>query len=1244
MKFRVFSITTGRRRPVLPGRRLYRLILLLAGILMIHARGYSQISLNEQHAPLEKVLRQIERQTSYIFIYDEDKLKVNSLDVNVQNVSLEKALEACFKNRDITYSIVGRNIILKPSTTPIKKSSEPARDAPEIRVRGRITDSLGTPLSGATIYRIRGSGPSDAPVGAATDANQEAQEIQGANGIMGKGTAVIVEPNSRVAMFNTDNTGTFDFDAVAGDKILVVYVGLQSYSFIVSNQEPASRHIVLTQQVKQLNEVVVQTGYQTLSSERVTGSFAKPDMKTFVNRSTSQDVVGRLEGQIAGMMIMPGSTDYNVNPTNKAITKRAVVRGIGTIQLGTDPLYVVDGVVVPDFSVINVDDIGDITVLKDAAAAAVYGARAANGVIVVTTKTGRRNQELKFSYSGYVNFQGKPDFGYQRYLNSRQYIQAAREVFNPQTYPYSSLFSSAVSPHEQIMYDQLAGLITAEQANKSLDSLASINNTGQIKDLFYRPALTTNHTLSASGGFKHYSFYSSFGYTDVQSNRPGDRNNTYRFTLNQQYSVKDRVTISLNTDLANLVSGNAHQVSVDRSFLPYQLFRDASGNNINMPYLFSRSREARETYQSQSRIDLDTYNPLTELNYGYNKSNTVSVNMVGNVTVKLWKGLNFIGTYGYLTSPTTTTAYDDHQEYQLRQQLLDFTVAPTPGVTPIYYLPATGGTFITGQANQRNWMVRNQLSYNYESPDGDHLVSLQGGQEASEQLASSSRSTILGYDTQLETYPLLDYKALNQGIFGTVTGAGFLYSQLYAINEQKSRFSSYFALGSYTYRQKYSLDLSWRVDHSNLFGSDVSSQNKPAYSVGARWNIGKEPFMQGVSWVNRLSLRGSYGITGNSPYVGNAATNDIISQESYAPYPLIAGVSYGLNFPANKKLFWETAHTTNLGLDFGVLDNRLGVTLEYYHKNTTSLLGGGLLNPFTGFTSATSNLGSLVNNGVNVQVNSINIRSGRFQWATGFVFAYNQNKLVKYTAPQSYQQDASYQISTTYSVGYPINPMFGYRYAGLDAVGDPQIKLASGKVTKSPDSPYPQATDLVFKGSLTPRFNGGISNTFTYGQFELSVNMIYNLGAFMRRDVNQFYAGRLTNGGGGSFNGNVSADFAKRWKKPGDEQFTDIPAYSPDSYYNYSQRNTNYYTQADINIVSASYLKLRDATLAYNLSPAAVRWARIGGAALRVQLNNVLLWKANKYGIDPEFMNYQYGARLMPVGQHSVTMGANINF
>lgn len=1178
-------------------------ILLLVVVMQVSARSMGQtVSVNVKNVPVSTVLKVIRSQTGYDFFYNKDLLKDAKLvSLSLNNVAIESVLDSCLSGLSLTYEIKD-NVVLFRKITPVDFLVIP------ITVTGRVTDSLGNPLKGATI-RLKKS----------------------------------------PRMIDADVNGEFSMTGLkAGDIIVFSFVGYQTREIVVSEQSSHNLIIVLKAEINRLSEIaVVSNGYQTLPKERSSGAFGKPEMSLVYDRSFSMNILQRLDGLVPGLVInnSPGATQNPILVRGLTTVGTEVLPGLGLYGNGTDrnPLYVVDGIPVADISVVNPQDVADVTVLKDATAASIWGARAANGVIVINTKKGANGGRLKEQYDAFVNFQGKPNTDYYPGMNSKDFIKNAEEIFDPETYPWESLTTyplSGMPPHEVILYNKYRGIISDEQATKSLDSLGTIDNRKQIKDLLYSNAMLSNQTLSVSGGTKLYSFYGSFAYTRTNSYLPGNTNNTYKLNLRQGFSAGPNVHFDLITDLGNVLSSAKRPVTADSRFYPYQLFRDGKGNNLSMNYMGTLSDSIRQDYQSRSGINLD-YIPLNELNYGYTKSAQLNTRNILNVNVDLLKGLSFSGTYGFINSSLKGESYDDIKSYNMRYELLQFTVAPGTTSAPVYYLPTTGGTYATTNTISRSWTVRNMLNYNKSWNEAQHQLTLLAGQEVQEQKNVTNTSQVRGYNQQLQTYSLLDYQSLSTtGVAGTIIPnygiVSLLSDNLFSNTETLSRYRSYFANGAYTYDRKYSLNASFRIDKSNLFGLDKSAQNKPVWSAGLKWILSSEGFFSGINWVNNLAIRTTYGLSGNAPSPGTSASFDIISRYSSAFLPNGAGLY--ISSPANRKLSWESTKTINIGLDFAILNSVLSGTLDLYNKATSNLLGYMPTNALTGYTSVTGNVGNLNNKGIELSLTSINIRKNKFKWSTMLNASYNKNKLVDVTS--AYNTTEGYlRIYQSYVKGYPAYSVFAYRFAGLDNEGDPQIKLQDGAITKSP---YVSSTaDVQYKGTTQPTINGGLTNIFSYGVWTLSANAVFNLGHVMRREGNLLYTGDPTHG---SFTGDFHQNFGKRWRTAGDEKNTNIPSYVADSYTSYSRRDVAYYTYGDINVISAAYAKLRDISLSYALPSFILRKLKAEQILLRGQVSNIMLWKANKYGIDPEFQDGNNGVQTMPVGQKAFTVGINAKF
>ncbi len=1171
-------------------------LLLLAFSIQLGAKTYAQkISLSEHNTPLSVIFDKIEKQTGYTFAYTASMIeKAKPVSIERSEMTIHEVLYECFQNQPFIYDIVEKTIVIKPL---------PQEAQQFILVKGTVTNENGTPLPGTTIV-IKGT-------------------TQGTG---------------------TNEKGEYSIKVPQGSILVFSFVGLQKREVLIDKQE-LEVNVVLKNEISKLEEVTVfSTGYREVTKERATGSFFKPDMEIIKSRDGSNaDIIGRMEGMVPGLTVIPGPTGITANAIGNGVTgRKSIIRGENSVQLDSNPLYVIDGIQVPYFDIINSEDIEDITVLKDAAAAAIWGTKAANGIIVVTTKKGKRNSKIQVEYKSYFNFLGKPDFSHDPMLSSEEYIQTAKEIFDPVNYSWSSVKTESVAPHEQILFDQYRGIITEAQANTKLDSLADISNLDQIKNLFYRNAYSMGHTISVSGGGDKYSFFSSMSYTDVKDNQLGTKNNTYRIALNQDLKFNENIRFSLNATIANNVSSRKNYPSVSNRFFPYQLFRDENGNDINIPYMFGWREDTRLQYQEAGGINLDYY-PLKEINYSHGEVNNRTINLTGNMDVKLCKGLSFKGTYGYITALGSATNYIDYKTLNQRKLILSLT---TPGATPTYIFPENsttppvGGTYATSDIETRNWTIRNQLAYTTSFRKGKDQLDIQIGQEASESFLINRTNIVEGYDEQLQTYALMNYEVLNQDnyVYPTVTGFGAYQQEPFSISEDRDRFMSLFALASYMIDRKYGIDLSWRRDHSNLFGQDKSTQNKPTWSVGAKWITDREDFMKGIDWINGLALRTTYGITGQAPPSGSSASQDILGA-SYST--LATGASYYIATIANPKLAWESTRNLNIGVDFAVLNNRISGSLNLYWKNTTNLLGSLSPNSFVGAGGGVlQNIGNTTNKGIELSLTTLNVQTKDFSWATSFVFSHNRNKLVSYIPTDAYYNTPSGRISAFYLIGHALNPLFAYRYAGLNEEGNPMIEHPDGSTTVHRDSAMIE--DVTYMGSTTPVVSGGLTNTFTYKGFTLTANMIYNFGHVMRKNINTFYSGRLT--GSGLSSGNISTSFLNRWKEAGDEEVTDIPRYYSNSIDEYlSSRNIAYYLYADKNVVSASYIKLRDITLSYHLPDKLVRSLKLQAVSLSAQIGDFMLWRANDLGIDPEYQDLKNGGGYTP-NKHPVNFSMSIKF
>ncbi|WP_312191604.1 hypothetical protein, partial [Sphingobacterium sp.] len=489
---------------------------------------------------------------------------------------------------------------------------------------------------------------------------------------------------------------------------------------------------------------------------------------------------------------------------------------------------------------------------------------------------GSKSDRLKISYSGFMKMEGKPDLNYLPKLNSRQLIETAQAIFDPVNTtwgaintPTSSNFTGIfVAPHERSLYQAYLGNIDAATRDRQLDSLSGIDNLGHLADTWYRNAFLMNHTLSISGGGDRYGFYGSAAYTDDKSYTPGSKDKTYKVNLRQDLKINSRLSAYLITDLSNIDRASVPTVAATNALLPYIRYRDQQGNNLDMGYL-NWADSIRTVYESRSKIPLSN-NALDEMNYGRTAINQLRARITAGLRLDIYKGLRFEGTYGLTRGSSKTETLSQQESYAVRLQRAQFTT-----LSGTAYLPATDARFYTADQQSKNWTVRNQLVF--DNTYDKHAITALFGQEAQSFLTKGNYNTVWGYKPDLLTNRPVDLNTLANGITSPVIGNSgtnrsvLIPSTVAGYTEEENRFVSYYANAGYTYDKKYTVNASWRIDESSLYGKEKSAQNRPVWSVGAAWKVSREAFFD-VSWIKDLSLRSTVGVTGNSPNIGTAAS------------------------------------------------------------------------------------------------------------------------------------------------------------------------------------------------------------------------------------------------------------------------------------------------------------------------------------------------------------------------------------
>lgn len=1148
----------------------------------IYANDGKPIKLVFQKEPLSEAFKKIEKTSGYkiIFVYDDVKDYTATCDINT--TSAVSAIKQVIGKAPLTYTEKNKFITI----SLVKENTERI-------INGYVKDITGEPLAGASV--------------------------------------IMPEINKGVV---TDINGMFQLTVTNNITFLkVTYVGMKPQT--VKLNKNLKYDIVLEEDVFMVSDVVV-TGYQTISKERSAGAY---DIVKGENLNTKSKLSGSVLKGLEGL-----ATGISINQSSAL--DPYIIRGVNSINSERSPLFVVDGIATPASvieNMINSNDISNITVLKDATAASIWGSQAGNGVIVITTKKGERNKKVQVSYDGSYTYQGKPDYSYNKLMNSADFMRTAQELFDEYSdfYTWEKAKTSAdvssfpvVFPHEDVMYRYKAGEISATQRDQMLQALIDQDGRGQYEEYLMSDRMFTQHNLSFRGGSNKHSYFLSFGYK-------GDQGISRDWSDN--YTVNTRQDFELSKWLKWDVIVNASIGKTKAKFLdydntndyngillynnfPYNTFRNADGSWVDQTSYYMMPQNKQEL-ESVLGVDL-TYNPVTDFNRATDLTTSTNLRLNTGITINLLKGLKYEGRVQYRTYNSKNEVYIPQENYRIREE--QYLSVSTEEEELNVLVPKTGGHLKLSNSYSTDWTVRNQLTLDRVSDSGDHQVTGLLGTEIRSRKNTRYESFVRGYNKQTMKYAQYDIYKLNDRIYSPLIGYGHtLDTDYYYESESIYKYFSLYANGGYTYLNKYTVNASIRMDQSNLFGSDPSTQYKPIWAVGAAWKLSEEDFMQNQTAINSLTIRGSYGLAGNSPDPGRGGKYDILRALSGST--LYENPGYSIQTPSNNKLTWEKTRTINAGIDIRCLSNRLDLSLDVYDKQTTDLIGQMYLNPVSGWPTTIGNLGDMHNYGAEIMLSTHNIKTRNFNWTSNLTLSFNKNKIEKLI--QSSTLTPLMMTGLTVDMeGYPVGALFTYRYAGLDENGYPMIYDKDGNTLKGSEANNATADDLKYSGTIYPKWYGGFTNNFSYKNWDLSFMFVFNFGNHLLTDYARYgFVGRPST--------NFHQDFDKRWRKPGDENITDVPRYSVEST---KGANFSAYRYADTHIQSAAYVKLRDLSLGYSIPVSACRKIGVSSAKISAQVGNLFYIAANDKGIDPECYDFLSGRENKYGPTYAV--GLNINF
>lgn len=991
----------------------------------------------------------------------------------------------------------------------------------------------------------------------------------------------------------------------------------------VANQPSTQIPIAVLQQEYNLLQVdVVSTGYQRVPKEKATGSFALIDSAQ-LGRRVSSDILSRLEGITSGLLFNKNTVSSNSGNLDLSI------RGRSTIYANDQPLIILDNFPLSgDFGSINPNDVANISVLKDAAAASIWGVRAGNGVIVITTKKGKYSQPLHLSFNTNLTFSGKPDVFYNsNYLGSSDFIDIERYLFDNGKYDQAladKVNYPVLSPVVQILDRERKGQSAAE-TEKQLDALRENDTRNEELKYFYRKPVSQQYFLNVNKGTDRSSHYFSMGYDRTLFSLVNNEDN--RITFNTQHSVKLLKNLELNAGLyyvrnKGTMDSTLADISSSLNFTPYYQYKDLNGN----PTVFERQYRTEFSNLTQKNGFLDwTFVPLNELSLPPTtvKANDLRVN--AGLKYTLLPGLNADIKYQYQEIDNSSELVSRVEAVLTRNLINQYSIV-TAGKVSGYNIPL-GAIQYQNRAKATAHNFRAQL--NYEREWGKHAVSAIAGYELSEFDTQAYKYTRYGYEAATGNSANVDtltYFNLNPSGKAKISGDADLFGKL-------DRIRSAFANAAYTYDQRYTLSMSARIDGSNYFGIKTNQKNVPLWSVGALWHLDREGFYQS-EWLPVLKLRASYGFNGNLDKSNTGITTFKYSgiNAVYSSFPYANIINIG-----NPELRWEKIAIANFGLDFGWKNEVITGRIEYFFKNGLDMLGDKSFPSSTGIKVLRGNYSEMKSNGFDVFLNSRNL-DGRVKWQTNFLFSSVNDKVTLYDAvePNTIYYVGGYNAKPL--MGKPVYGIYSYRWAGLDpSNGDPRGYL-NGEVSNDYvnilDETKPE--DLEYNGAARPTIFGALNNTVSYRRFMLGINISYKMGYYFRKpSVNYF------NMFNGALSTSMHKDFEQRWQKTGDESKTNIPSMG-----NYGDSNTRdrFYNGSSATVLKGDHIRLQDISLGYDVDVS--KWKNIPLKQIQFYLyvNNLgILWKANKASLDPDLVS-GIGGRLINPFPKGFSFGLKASF
>lgn len=1046
---------------------------------------------------------------------------------------------------------------------------------------------------------------------------------------------------------STDFDGNFELKTsdLYNKTLVFSFIGMTSKEVVYKGQKKMT--IVLSDDTKLLDEVVV-TGYQTISKERATGAYSKIGDDILSKRPVT-NITSALTGMVPGLSTnVDGNGNINL-----------MVRGKGTLSGDSTPLIVVDGFAIDEgLESINPNDIQDITVLKDAASTSIYGARAANGVIVITTKRSKE-KKIRVSYNAFIKLSDKYDLDYSmRMLDSKTQINRDRALIQnglinnlPAEGDWRKDFSLAQS---LLLENKLGRGLSDEELNRELERLAGYDYKDDVNKYLLRNAFEQQHNISIEGSSERNSFRLSVLYSNDLTGYKYNSINKGIITLNDLYKFNDKLTLGVNStiNLSKFCLNGSSYNEMRGLITPYQRLIDDSGNFTSMPSSYygpyRQYMEDRMPYKNWN------YNNLEEARNRDKSFDKLGLRLQTKLNYKINDNFNFSTQFQYTTNKIHNRVLNSEKTFYVRDLVNTFSSNKTDkgGTTYLYHPEGFDKGAILQESNYTNSSYNFRAQLDYKKSFGKHHLSfLLGTEVIANEFVSPPQRQIMGYDPDTFTGNTFDftkdlvYHNRNQGQtnLAGIFGNGFR-------NETRTynRFFSGYFNAAYSYDDKYTASLSMRTDASNFVSASTQDKFSPFWSIGSMWNIHKENFIRdNYDFINRLSLRSSFGVVGlpaaRSSLSALTTLGYGINREYGENIPYANIISYGLS-----DLTWEKSYTFNVGVDFSMFRNKFYGSLEFYNKKSTDVISqrkvSTIINPNK---ILSGNFSDVLNRGVEMQLGVQFEPVKGLQWNSTLNASYNYNEVLKFDNPNNIA--STYLGSNFFVEGRPTDHLYTYRWLGVDDKGAGIVSINGERTVLDKTIPSNNTIDyqagetvddfLDYQGRVTPVVYSSLINSLKYKNFSLTFIVSGKFGhKFMLPGIQTGYLSY------GNYSASKTTELGWTRENPNTATPMTTPSTQEDADLMKENGNNwkNYYNRGSDLVRNASFIRFEEIYFGYDLPKSFLSKCHLNGATIYAQLKNVgLLWTANKENIDPEYIPRVSSVVKPP---RTYTIGLNIKF